>query len=129
MTRQKVAVSNLLRCAVQVCKAKSAAIHFETELATSAVMGSDVGDIQHSRKSFPKLLETVAMQIDHEISQSLSMPLPSTGLPPHWWCTMDKSTAGRETNQAIMICPMIEGEMCAVFIDAPRVYLEPCALC
>ncbi|KAF0291653.1 hypothetical protein FJT64_010235 [Amphibalanus amphitrite] len=119
IARGKLAVCNLLRCAIQVCKARSAAVHFETEVATASVMGSDVGNIQHSRKSFPKLIETVAKPIDHEISEALSAPLPSTGLPPHWWCTMDKSTPGRETNQSIMICPMVHGERCAIFIDAP----------
>ena len=44
MTRAKAAVGNLVRCAMHVCKSKSAAIHFETQVALVSVMGADVGD-------------------------------------------------------------------------------------
>ena len=71
-------MGNLIRCALQVCKSKSVAMHFETEVATAADMGADVGDIQHSRKSLPSLLAVVAEEIDHRLNETLNSPLPST---------------------------------------------------
>ena len=74
-------------------KKKSAAIHFETDVALVSVMGVDAGHIQLSRKHFPGVIATVAEEIDHQIN-AMTSPPPFTGLPPHWWCTMDKSTPG-----------------------------------
>ena len=93
MGRAKMAVSSLVRCTLQICKKKSAAIHFETDVALVSVMGADAGHIQLSRKHFPGVIATVAEEIDHQIN-AMTSPPPFTGLPPHWWCTMDKSTPG-----------------------------------
>jgi hypothetical protein len=44
-------MENLVRIALTV-KTKSAALHFETMVASHAFTGSDVGEFGHSRKQF-----------------------------------------------------------------------------
>lgn len=52
----------------------------------------------------------------------LTTPLASTGLPPHFGTTSDKSTPIHVLNHAIMILVMVNGMKTAIPVDAPPVY-------
>lgn len=82
----------------------------------------DVGNIQHSRKQMPELVEALASAADKAINTHLSTVLPSTGFPPHCCLTFDKSTPHRESNQAIVLISNDRGHREAYFVDAPLVY-------
>ncbi len=49
-------------------------------------------------------------------------PLASTGLPPHFSTTLDKSTPAYISNHAVMVLVIVDGKKTAIPIDAPRVY-------
>ena len=48
--------------------------------------------------------------------------LPSTGLPSHYYLTLDKATVNKRTNQAVIICPMLEGKRVPIAVAAPEMY-------
>ena len=60
--------------------------------------------------------------VDRQSASFLGKPLQSTGFPPHFFITADKSTPQRITNQAVMICPIMNGERVAIPVDLPKVY-------
>ena len=57
-----------------------------------------------------------------EIRNVMTKCLPSTGLPPHYYLTLDKATVNKRTNQAVIICPMVEGKIIPIAVAAPEVY-------
>lgn len=105
--REKMVVKNLLRAALTVVKIKSAALHYETNIAQLFAAGADVGDFGHSRHMFVKFMST---------------PLPNSGMHPHFYVTGDKSTNHRTTNQVTLICPVVEGQRQAIALNVNRVY-------
>lgn len=113
---------NFIRIAWSVIKSKSAAQHFENEVAAHISTGSDLGDMGHSRNHFSEILSAMNVWIDLQTGAHLSKPLPSTSFPPHFYITADKSTPQRISNQAIMLCPMIDGERVAIPVNSPVVY-------
>ena len=115
---------NLVACAIEVVKAKSGAVHYEDIISFASFVGGDMGNVQHSRKQFNAILLSAVGVIDEIIDKNMSSPLSSTSFPPHFYVTCDKSTPGRTTNQAIMVCPIIDGRRTAFFIDAPKVFLS-----
>ncbi len=60
--------------------------------------------------------------LDQQTAAHLSKPLPSTAFPPHFYVTADKSTPKRIYNQAIMICPVVDGKRVAIPVNSPEVY-------
>ncbi len=60
--------------------------------------------------------------ITRQIQSFLSTPMPSTGLPPHFYITADKSTNHRVTNQVSMVCPVVDGERKAIPLATRQVY-------
>lgn len=48
--------------------------------------------------------------------------LPSTDLPPHYYLAVDKATVNKRSNQAVIICPMIDGVKVPTVVAAPEVY-------
>ena len=113
---------NLVAIAMTVVKTKSAALHYETLVASHASTGSDVRELGHGRKQFIALLRAAEVWCDRQIAMFLSTPLPSTKLPPHFYVTADKSTPNRISNQAVMVCPIIAGHRQAIAVSAPEVY-------
>ena len=107
---------------IETVKCKSAALHFETRLSTLQFLKYDIGNKQHSTKQSNNLLESVCTTLHKRINDKLCIALPSTGCPPHFFITFDKSTPGQTTNQAIMITPIVEGERVPYFVGAPEVY-------
>ena len=103
-------MKNQLRTAVGVVQTKCAAIHYETRIAELYQAGAEVGDFGHSRMMFPQMTDTACRFIDLETIAHLKKCLPKAGLPPAFYCTADKSTNHRVSNQTTMICPVIEGE-------------------
>ena len=122
MDRGIAVTENLVSIALTVVKAKSAAVHYETMVAAHAFTGSDVGELGHSRKQFNEILRCADVWCNREVSKYLSEPLPSTKLPPHYYVTCDKSTPSRITNQAIMVCPVIDGQRKAIAVSSSEVY-------
>ena len=115
-------VNNLIRIALSVLKSKSAAQHFESEIAAHVSTGRDLGDLGHSRNHFNEILSAMQVWVDRQSGSFLAKPLQSTGFPPHFFITADKSTPQRITNQAIMICPVVNGKRVAIPVDSPKVY-------
>ena len=111
-----------IKAAFEVIKTKTAAENFETTLAFYQSLGVNIGNIQHSRKQFPHLLQSLCQGIDRRLDHYLSSPLPSTGAPPHLLLTFDKSTVLKCTNQAVLVIAVLKGKREALFLDAPLVY-------
>ena len=122
INRTKKVMENLVGIAISTIKSKSAARHFETMIAAHQFTGSDVGDFGHSRKNFPAILKAANVWFNQQTTNFLRSSLPSTGLPPHFYVTCDKSTPKRLTNQAIVLCPMIAGKREAIVVSSPEVY-------
>lgn len=111
-----------MRVALSVVESKSAAIHFETQVAAHIATGSDMGDIGHSYKQFNEILKAAEVYIDKEIEKYLLTPLANTLLPPHFCGLADKSTIHRITNQGVIIASMLNGIKTAILVQAPAVY-------
>lgn len=120
--RKMTVVRNQLRTAIGIVQSKSAAIHYETRIAELHNAGADVGDFGHSRVLFPQMIRVACSYIDQETQQFLSTDLPSTSLPPHFDVTADKSTNHRQSNQATLICPVIDGKRTGIPLGLSRVY-------
>ena len=116
--------SNLVCIALSVVKAKSAATHYETMVAAHSFTGSDVGEIGHGRKQFSAILRAAEVWCDKQVAEFLSSPLPSTKLPPHYYATCDKFTPNRISNQAILVCPFVNGRRQAIAVSSQEVYKE-----
>ncbi len=111
---------NIVCVAFNVIEMKTAAQHFERSIACHVATDSDMGDVGHSRKQFNSIME--AAEIYLITKQYLLTPLVSTGLPPHFFVTGDKSTVNRVTNQAVMLGVMVNGKRQAVPVSASPVY-------
>lgn len=105
-------VKNQLRATLTFVKTKSAALHYETNIAQLFAAGADVGDYGHSRHMFVPMLKAACTYINKDVSRFMSTPLPNTGMPPHFYG--DKSTNHRTTNQVTLICPVVEGQRQAI---------------
>ena len=81
-----------------------------------------MGNIGHGRKQFLEILHASEIWLDTKAAKYLTTPLVSTSLPPHFYVSADKSTVHRVTNQAIVVCPMIDGKRQAILVQAPCVY-------
>ena len=57
-----------------------------------------------------------------QTSHCLKETLPSTGLKPHFLMAIDKSTAHRDTDHAVLIIMLVNRRRVAVLVDAPLVY-------
>ena len=93
-------------------------------VASHSFPGSDVGELGHSRKQFSAILCAAELWCDRQIADFLSTPLPSTKLPPHYYATCDKSTPNRISNQAILLCPMVNSHRKAIAVSSQEVYKE-----
>ena len=116
------ATENIVLVALNLIETKTAARHYETSIACHIATGSDMGDMSHGRKQMNEILRAAEIYIDGSVSKFLQEPLPSTHLPPHFYVSCDKSTIHRITNQAIMLCPLVEGRRCAIPVSASKVY-------
>lgn len=121
-TVKKTVIKNQLRCAWSVVQTKSAASHYETEICNLHAAGANVGDFGHSRFMFPSMLAAFSSYIVSKVQDYLRTPLASTGLPPAYYITADKSTNHRITNQATMLCFVAGNERQAVPVACREVY-------
>ena len=120
--RQYEAAESLLKSALTAVKAKSASMHYESLVAFAFSVGGQVGQCGHSRKLFHDLLKCLLAVVNERTKAQLSKSLPSTGLPPHFYLTVDKATVNKRSNQAVLICPMLEGKRVAIAVAATEVY-------
>lgn len=120
--REQLVIKNQIRAALTVVKSKSAAVHYENQIANLYAAGADVGDFGHSRHMFAPMLKAICSFVDKRVAEFLSTCLPSTGLPPNFYITGDKSTNHRVTNQVTLICPVVNGRRQAIAVNARKVY-------
>ena len=116
------AAETLLKSALTAVKAKSAAIHYEDQIAFAFSIGAQVGQCGHSRKLVPDMVKCLLASIHEKTKAEVSKCLPSTGLPPYYYMAVDKATVNKRSNQGIIICPMIDGKKVPIVVDAPEVY-------
>jgi len=121
-TRHQEVVTNFFVGALHVVKSKSAYHRFETLMSDYHFMKVDVGDMCHSQKQMPFLVEIMCSIIDDTIREHLIHPLQPTGLAPHFFITFDKATFNGITNQAILLCAVINGARRALLLDTTAVY-------
>ncbi len=124
MTPELLVVKNLLRTALGVVKTKSAARQYENRIAELCASGGDVGNFSHSRELFVDMMKVACTHIDKKVSSYLQEPLPNTGIVPHFYITADKSTNHRVTNQACVICPVVNGERQGILLSLSPVYTD-----
>ena len=116
------AAQTLIKCAFTALKSKSAALHYESQVAFAYSVGAQVGSTGHSRKMFSDLIKCMLSVINQKTREVMTTCLPSTGMPPHYYMTLDKATVNKRTNQAVIVCPMIEGRRIPIAVAAPLVY-------
>lgn len=116
------ATENIVLVALNLIETKTAARHYETSIACHIATGSDMGDMSHRMKQMNEILRAAEIYIDRSVSKFLQERLPSTHLPPHFYVSCDKSTIHSITNQAIMLCPLVEGRRRAIPVSASKVY-------
>ncbi len=97
---------NLVKSALTAIKAKSAAMHYEDQVAFAYSVGAQVGQSGHSRKLVPDLVRSMLIAIQERTKEALSKCLPSTGLPPHYYLAVDKATVNKRSNQGVIICQL-----------------------
>lgn len=113
---------NLVKSALTAIKAKSAAMHYEDQVAFAFSVGAQVGQSGHCRKLVPDLVQSMLIAIQEKTKEALLRCLPSTGLPPHYYLAVDKATVNKRSNQGVIICPMIDGSRVPIVVAAPEVY-------
>lgn len=59
--------------------------------------------------------------VRQETKAKLMECLPCTGLPPHFYMTVDKATVNKRSNQAVIICPILDGKRVVIAVAAPEV--------
>jgi hypothetical protein len=91
LDREVTVIKNQLRTALGIVKSKAAALQYEECIAKLHAAGADVGDFGHSRKLFPEMLSIAGAYMKKRSTEFLSSPLPSTGMPPLFYVTGDKS--------------------------------------
>ena len=109
----------MLKSALTAVKSKSAAIHYEDEIAFAYSVEAIVGQCGHSRKLVPDMIKCLLAVINEKTWQVLLTNLPSTGLPPHYYMA---ATVNKRTNHGVIICPRIDGEKVPIIAGAPEVY-------
>ena len=103
------ATENIVLVALKLIETKTAAHHYETSIACHIATGSYMGEMSHGRKQMNEIMRAAEIHVDRSIREFPLTPLPSTHLPPHFYVSCDKSTIHRVTNQAIMLCPVVQG--------------------
>ena len=89
------AAETMLKSALTAVKAKSAAIHFEEQIAFAFSVGAQIGQCGHSRKLVPDMVKCLLAVINDKTRAALTSCLPSTGLPPHYYMAVDKATVNK----------------------------------
>jgi hypothetical protein len=116
------AAETLVKSAIVSIKSKSVAVHYEEQVAFAFSLGGQVGQSGHSRKLVPDLVRCLIEVVNERTKQELMKCLPSTGLPPHFYMALDKATVNKRTNQAVIICPTIDGIKVPIIVGAPEVH-------
>lgn len=116
------AAESLLKSALTAVKSKSAAMHYEEQVAFAFSVGAQVGHSGHSRKLVPDLIKCLLQAVNDRTKEELLKCLPSTGLPPHFYLAVDKATVNKRSNQGVIICPVMDGKKIPIVVAAPEVY-------
>jgi hypothetical protein len=76
------AAETMLKSALTAVKAKSAAIHFEEQIAFAFSVGAQIGQCGHSRKLVSDIVKCLLAVINDKTRAALTSCLPSTGFLP-----------------------------------------------
>ena len=120
--RLQQVVSNQIKSALLVVKIKAAALHYKNVIGLINSCGADVGNLGHGRNQFNGMIKAFQSYLYKKTRDYLTTSMPSTGLPPHYGTTSDKSTPAHVSNHAIMILVIVDGKKTAIPVDAPAVY-------
>ena len=124
-SRQKQITKNIFRVAITDLKLRAASKHFETLLSVLACCDTDIWNIGHSRKNMDSIIYCIEKVINRKSAGWLSMLLPSTRLPLHYWATVDKGTPSRITSQAVLIVAWEQnGTPYPIPVAAPDIYFD-----
>ena len=82
----------------------------------------DVGDMCHSAKQMPFLVNVMCSVIDEVVQEALMHPLQCTGISPHFHITFDKATFNGITNQVLLACGVTSEKRSAFVVDTTSVY-------
>lgn len=83
---------NQLKAALLVVKVKAATLHYENMIGLVHSCGADVGNLGHGRNQMKAMIQAFQCYLHKRTQDLLITPLQSTGLPPHFGTTSDKST-------------------------------------
>ncbi len=115
-------MANQLSAVLMVVKVKAASLHYENMVGLLHSCGAEVGNIGHGRNQLNAMIKCFQVYLSNKTKEVLTSPIPSTGLPPHFSTTSDKSTPAHLSNHAVMVLLMVNGEKTAIPIDSPAVY-------
>ena len=74
------------------------------------------------RDCFNDVLKAATVHLFTKIRDVLNKPLASTGMPRHFFITIDKATPARKTVQCVIIISTYKGKKTVFPIGAPLVY-------
>ena len=124
-SRQKQITKNIYRVAITDLALGTASKHFETPSSLLAFCDTDIGNIGHFQKNMDSIIYCTEKVIDKKTAEWLSMSLPSTRFPPHYWATVDKGTPSRVTSQAVLIVSRDQnGTPSPIRVAAPEIYFD-----
>ena len=112
---------NIIRVAFGIIQMKTAAQHFETSIASHIAFGSDMGDLGHGRKQFSEIMSCAEVALDEETAKYL-YKFAIYKVASSFYATADKATVNRITNQAVLVCCMVNGRRKAIAVSASEVY-------
>ena len=123
--KERSILGNIFRGAITTLKLGSVGTHFETLLSMLNCCGTQIGNIGHSRINFNHILHFLEKSINKHANNWLVTPLPSTGLSPYFWSTVDKATPSLTTNQAVVLVARdSEVSVCPIPVAAPEIYTK-----
>ena len=122
--KERSDIGNIFHAAITTLKLGLVGTHFETLLSMLNCCGAQIGNTGHSCINFNHILHFLEKSINN-VNSWLETPLPSAGLPPHFWSTVDKAAPSRTTNQAVaLVARYSEGNICLIPVTAPEIYTK-----
>ena len=82
---------------------------YEDQVSLLALLGVDVGELNHSRKFLAKFIPYLSNNINEKIKSFLCTPMIQTGLRPALKITADKATYCHHTRQFVGGITVIPG--------------------
>ena len=110
--------------ALTFIKNKASSSSFESQLCHLKCCNVSIGNMNFSRKNIPDIMGCMCVVIDEATETYLKTNLKSTGMRPHCFITVNKSTQHRETSQIVMLSYFVDGIRQAYPVDLSPVYVS-----